>query len=383
MIQAFVPVFLGTFVYLAWREDVLLLFRWVEVFGLNGLLTALRVHTMPMAAELPTWFRFSLPDGLWLLGFMLLIAGSTASRTGRERLCWLVAPLALALGSEFSQALGLLEGTFDPMDVLCYLAATALAFHLARVSVHSKHSCGEGRRIDGSAGVDAFEGVRLRLGPALTVLCFCFFCAGTSQAPDPDEQQPSVAPTGGAPGQTEAQVALPTVPGAITLGRRYTGRVEPSDPPHVPGDDVVHWDLVPVNLVAGRSYTVDCRNTDWESVDVRSPSQREQRSRLLSFSPVLVAAPPNPNELEAMMLNSVEFTDAHGAPGVWNRAVYVAPRTGMYTLMVVGSRDENGRGFPAYGEYWLWVFEGALPVMMGDSFDAVPPLPSGTLPTQP
>ena len=120
-----VPVLLGGLIYVAFRSPEHLLFQWAHAARLDGLVAALReiCGSIRPSSE---WLLFSLPDGLWLYGFACFMH-VTWRGNGVEACGWRWLPLALALGSETAQGLGILQGTFDPADVVTYLAAFAVA----------------------------------------------------------------------------------------------------------------------------------------------------------------------------------------------------------------------------------------------------------------
>jgi hypothetical protein len=122
-----VPVLLGGLVYCSFRSTDHLLFRWLDALHLTPAVDHLRRVAASWRPQ-STWALYSLPDGLWLYGFCCAMRSLWRARG--EGLLWRGAPLALALGSEAAQGLGLLQGTFDPADVATYL----VAFGLARVT---------------------------------------------------------------------------------------------------------------------------------------------------------------------------------------------------------------------------------------------------------
>jgi len=71
------------------------------------------------------WVVYSLPDGLWLFSYILLMG--CIWNFNLKRSFYASFPLAfIAIGSELLQILGWVPGTFDVVDLLCYLAACGL-----------------------------------------------------------------------------------------------------------------------------------------------------------------------------------------------------------------------------------------------------------------
>lgn len=111
---------LGVAIYLVYRSPQLAWGGVVRTLGFDD-----ELHTFRLWAQAHYWpgefVRFSLPDGCWSLSYILLvhsiIGGSSSRRT-----CLLCASFipAVGVGSELLQAFGLLQGVFDPLDLLCY-----------------------------------------------------------------------------------------------------------------------------------------------------------------------------------------------------------------------------------------------------------------------
>lgn len=71
--------------------------------------------------ELPEWVVYNLPGGLWAAAYILLIHRITKKDAVSSRLCWAAVMPAIGAGSEALQALGVLPGTADGLDAICYL----------------------------------------------------------------------------------------------------------------------------------------------------------------------------------------------------------------------------------------------------------------------
>jgi hypothetical protein len=121
---------LGTGIYLAFRTPELRIHRWVEALGVAGPAEIARGRLSWMRPGLPEWVLYSLPDGLWAYAASSAVAVTrpSATRARSAWLGWLAVPPALAIGWELGQLVALLPGTFDPIDLLAYLLAGALAF---------------------------------------------------------------------------------------------------------------------------------------------------------------------------------------------------------------------------------------------------------------
>ena len=110
-------VAVGGMAYLLFRSASLLIYQMACSLGLGPLLAEWRTHTLQW--QWPEWVVYCLPDGFWAAGYVLVVSGLFRPHP----LKWAVAgivPLAGCL-SEVAQWAGLLPGTPDVVDAVCYL----------------------------------------------------------------------------------------------------------------------------------------------------------------------------------------------------------------------------------------------------------------------
>lgn len=155
---------------------------------LHRALVALGIPVAALAATVPAWVAYVLPDGLWQFAFCAFVASRWWSHpSSRERTLWLAAPLVVGLGIEGASAFGWVEGVFDPLDVAALAIGGAAGYALAR-----RYS-----RPDPPS----------RRESALVVAAFCSMLAATS-APSPGPVpvgaggSPAVAPGFALPDET-------------------------------------------------------------------------------------------------------------------------------------------------------------------------------------
>ena len=118
------PLFLGGSIYLVYREEGLLMFRWVSFIGLIGPLRWLRLLVTNLSWNPPDWVIFNLPNALWVYSFVAFMAILWSSSDCRWRWFWILLGASTAVMLEVGQFLRILGGTFDPADlVLCIIAA--------------------------------------------------------------------------------------------------------------------------------------------------------------------------------------------------------------------------------------------------------------------
>ena len=110
----------GGGIYLLFRPEELLMFRVADALGLTPTVRALR--TAVDRWSLPHFVANSLPGGLWAMAYVLLADSLLKRQTAQQRVAVMSVVPLVGAASEVMQGLGMLPGTFDPLDLLCYLA---------------------------------------------------------------------------------------------------------------------------------------------------------------------------------------------------------------------------------------------------------------------
>ena len=121
----------GGAIYLLFRAPNLVMFQWTEAAGLGPVLNSARIASQPAGRMLSDWLSFSLPNALWTYALAIAMhavwfdARNLRGVTGARGA--LVITGILPIAAEAGQALGLVAGTFDIMD----MATAGLAWGLA------------------------------------------------------------------------------------------------------------------------------------------------------------------------------------------------------------------------------------------------------------
>ena len=126
-IKIFLAVLLltiGGLIYIGFRSESLLMFEWYEHIG--GYRYILSFRKLCSQYEVSQFVKYSLPDGLWLLSYMILIGtiwGNNRCNTYRLFIYSmpLIAVILELLQSQFS-----VLGTFDVLDILSYILAITI-----------------------------------------------------------------------------------------------------------------------------------------------------------------------------------------------------------------------------------------------------------------
>ena len=124
------PLITGGMLYLGYRSPELIMFRWANFLGLSNIVSSWREFCLQH--PLPEWFYYALPDGLWLLSYILLVNLTWNELTWKSRI-WVYALPTVAIISELMQILIPMLGTFDIIDLTCYIGAIIL-FELKNIT---------------------------------------------------------------------------------------------------------------------------------------------------------------------------------------------------------------------------------------------------------
>jgi len=123
-----VTLFLGSSIYICFRTDTLLMFKWFDNLNMTDLMTNIRHVSIPYKDYLADWVLFSLPDGLWLFSYVSLILYIWDKRVNMKNITWLTIIPIIAILSELGQFFSVIPGTFDIADLTFYLIGTVLPF---------------------------------------------------------------------------------------------------------------------------------------------------------------------------------------------------------------------------------------------------------------
>ena len=126
IIGHFLTLLLGGLVYISFRQDTLKMFSWFDRVNLSGVISELRLSTLPLTDHLPNWFLSSLPDGLWLFSYLSVLIVVWDNTISKQNIHWLLLVPAVAVFSEIGQLFGVVPGTFDIFDLTFYLGGTVL-----------------------------------------------------------------------------------------------------------------------------------------------------------------------------------------------------------------------------------------------------------------
>ena len=108
----------GGMTYLLFRPQTLLMFHVTDAIGLSAAINGMRKS---ISSQLPEFIIYNLPGALWAAAYILTTEYFLYRQSVKTRI--FVAGIIPIIGavSELLQLTGLLPGTFDVADLLCYL----------------------------------------------------------------------------------------------------------------------------------------------------------------------------------------------------------------------------------------------------------------------
>lgn len=131
------PLALGGMIYILFRSQRLLIS--VQLAPFLDCLSIGAIRNLLSPLGLPEWFLFSLPDGLWLYSLVFALLWVWQNSSWLIRTIWAATGVFLGVGWELGQALALVPGTFDPIDLAFYVVASALAGGAAQYYIRRKN----------------------------------------------------------------------------------------------------------------------------------------------------------------------------------------------------------------------------------------------------
>ena len=119
------PIFIGSMIYILFREKELLMFNWFNYLKLNFIIDFLRNNFYEYRIYIPKSILFSLPDALWVYSFTMFLSIYFKNR---------IMLSAIFVGSIITEILQLwfVIGTFDIYDVIYMFALYLIAMYFIK-----------------------------------------------------------------------------------------------------------------------------------------------------------------------------------------------------------------------------------------------------------
>ena len=125
---------IGWLIYLIYRPTNLYMFKVFEVTDSFRILTHLRnFDYLPQRQYVPEWIIYNLPDGLWLLSYMMLMDVIWENGDKVKRFLFVFFMPVIIMVWEIMQGFQVVEGTWDIGDMFSYLIAMTIYYCLTKI----------------------------------------------------------------------------------------------------------------------------------------------------------------------------------------------------------------------------------------------------------
>lgn len=108
----------GCAIYLLFRSKTLNIYHWCATLGFSSAIDTLRLWVQNW--NVPDFVRFCLPDGLYCAAYILLIDAIWHKEKGIMKNIIISLVPIVTISSELLQLFGIIRGTFDIYDLVCY-----------------------------------------------------------------------------------------------------------------------------------------------------------------------------------------------------------------------------------------------------------------------
>ncbi len=124
-----IPMLIGGFIYILFREKNLLMFSWFHSMGLDNIINHLR-NNISFNNQIPDWLIYSLPNGIWIYSLTSLMLVIWFQNLNKLQYLWLSTGPILGISAEFGQLIDIIPGTFDNTDLVFCLFASITPFFI-------------------------------------------------------------------------------------------------------------------------------------------------------------------------------------------------------------------------------------------------------------
>ena len=109
---------IGSYLYLKFRSETLLMFKWAKNLGLDFIVSSIRGSFESLNSDRMKYIIFSAPYGLWVISFCCFIGAIWHKDSSLSAIILRLIVPVIAVSSELLQFVGFLPGTFDINDLL-------------------------------------------------------------------------------------------------------------------------------------------------------------------------------------------------------------------------------------------------------------------------
>ena len=123
----------GSYLYLKFRSETLLMFKWAENLGLDFIVSSIRGSFQGLNSDRMKYIIFSAPYGMWVISFCCFIGAIWHKDNSLSAIIWRLFVPVIAISSELLQFVGLLPGTYDTNDLLVLIVSTIIGLIISIV----------------------------------------------------------------------------------------------------------------------------------------------------------------------------------------------------------------------------------------------------------
>ena len=122
---------IGSYLYLKFRSETLLMFKWAKNLGLDSIVSSIRGSFESLNSDRMKYIIFSAPYGLWVISFCCFIGAIWHKDSSLSAIILRLIVPFIAVSSELLQFVGFLPGTFDINDLLVLIVSTIIGLTIS------------------------------------------------------------------------------------------------------------------------------------------------------------------------------------------------------------------------------------------------------------
>ena len=122
---------IGSYLYLKFRSETLLMFKWARNLGLDFIVSSIRGSFESLNSDRMKYIIFSAPYGLWVISFCCFIGAIWHKDSSLSAIILRLIVPVIAVSSELLQFVGFLPGTFDINDLLVLIVSTIIGLTIS------------------------------------------------------------------------------------------------------------------------------------------------------------------------------------------------------------------------------------------------------------
>lgn len=135
ILLAIITLALGGLIYYTYRTDTLIMFNWAYRLGLENFITYIRDFNS--ASKPSDFIIYCLPNALWATSY--LIAIDTLVNVEDHKLEWGLFLPIIATILETLQAFNIIPGTFDLLDIICFITPAIIYLAYYKITYYAKN----------------------------------------------------------------------------------------------------------------------------------------------------------------------------------------------------------------------------------------------------